>query len=41
MESKADVVLAKKLLNWEYKIELKEWLKNTVSDLLNIKKEKL
>lgn len=41
MESKADVLLAKKLLNWEYKIELKEWLKNTVSDLLNIKKEKL
>ena len=39
MESKADVSLAKKLLNWEYKIELNDWLENTVSNLLNNKKE--
>ncbi len=34
MESKADVSLAKKLLNWEYKIELNDWLEETVSGLL-------
>ena len=39
MESKADVSLAKKLLNWEYKIELKDWLEYTVSNLLKNKKE--
>ena len=39
MESKADVSLAKKLLNWEYKMELNDWLENTVSNLLNNKKE--
>ncbi len=33
-DSKADVKLAKKLLNWEYKIELKDWLDETVSNLL-------
>jgi UDP-glucose 4-epimerase len=41
MESKADVSLAKKLLNWEFKIELKDWLEYTVSDLLKNKKERL
>ena len=35
MESKADVSLAKKLLKWEYKMELNDWLENTVSNLLN------
>ena len=39
MESKADVSLAKKLLNWEYKIELNDWLEDTVSRLLKNKKE--
>jgi UDP-glucose 4-epimerase len=39
MESKADVSLAKELLNWEYKIELKDWLEYTVSNLLKNKKE--
>tara|TARA_B110000438_G_scaffold139854_1_gene135075 strand:+ start:2255 stop:3169 length:915 start_codon:yes stop_codon:yes gene_type:complete len=34
MESEADVSLAKNLLNWEYKIELNDWLEHTVSDLL-------
>ena len=33
-DSKADVKLAKKLLNWEYKIELKDWLDETVPNLL-------
>ena len=37
MESKADVSFAKKLLKWEYKIELNDWLDHTVSDLLNNK----
>lgn len=36
-DSKADVELAKKLLNWEYKIELKDWLDQTVSNLLKNK----
>ena len=39
MESEADVSLAKKLLNWEYKIELNDWLEDTVSRLLKNKKE--
>ena len=39
MESKADISLAKKLLNWEYRIDLNDWLENTVSDLLKNKKE--
>jgi nucleoside-diphosphate-sugar epimerase len=39
MESKADVSLAKKLLNWEYKIELNDWLEDTVPRLLKNKKE--
>ena len=39
IESKADVSLAKKLLNWEYKIELNDWLEDTVSRLLKNKKE--
>jgi nucleoside-diphosphate-sugar epimerase len=39
MESKADVSLAKKLLNWEYKIELNEWLEDIVPRLLKNKKE--
>ena len=39
IESKADVSLAKELLNWEYKIELKDWLEYTVSNLLKNKKE--
>ena len=34
MESKADVSLAKKLLNWEYKIELNDWLEEAVLGLL-------
>jgi UDP-glucose 4-epimerase len=38
IESKADVSLAKELLNWEYKIELKNWLEHTVSNLLKSKK---
>ena len=38
MESKADVSFAKKLLKWEYKIELNDWLDHTVSNLLNNKK---
>ncbi len=33
-DSKADVKLAKKLLNWEYKVELMDWLDETVSTLL-------
>ncbi len=36
-DSKADVRLAKKLLNWEYKTELKNWLDQTVSNLLKSK----
>ncbi|QLH05754.1 NAD-dependent epimerase/dehydratase family protein [Nitrosopumilus ureiphilus] len=36
-KSQADVTLAKKLLNWEYKVELKDWLSETVSDLIRIK----
>lgn len=36
-KSQADVTLAKKLLNWEYKVELKDWLNETVSDLIRIK----
>ena len=39
MESKADVSLAKKLLNWEYNIELNEWLEDIVPRLLKNKKE--
>jgi nucleoside-diphosphate-sugar epimerase len=39
IESKADVSLAKKLLNWEYKIELNEWLEDIVQRLLKNKKE--
>ena len=39
MESKADVSLAKKLLNWEYKIELNDWLEDIVPKLLKNKKE--
>ena len=34
MESKADVSLAKKLLNWKYKIELNDWLEEAVLGLL-------
>ena len=34
MESKADVSLAKKLLNWKYKIELNDWLEEAVPGLL-------
>ncbi|MCV0366658.1 MAG: NAD-dependent epimerase/dehydratase family protein [Nitrosopumilus sp.] len=33
-KSQADVTLAKKLLNWEYKVELKDWLNETVSELI-------
>ena len=38
MASKADVSFAKKLLKWEYKMELNDWLDYTVSNLLNNKK---
>jgi len=34
-KSQADIALAKKLLNWEPKIKLKEWLNETVSNLKN------
>ncbi|MCV0410581.1 NAD-dependent epimerase/dehydratase family protein [Nitrosopumilus sp.] len=33
-KSQADVTLAKKLLNWEYEVELKDWLNETVSELI-------